>query len=1168
MTIRNLVTLGLLIFLAVPAPAAPEETAGFLPKDDLGVTTLQNAIPEADGRGVIVAVLDTGVDLLHPSLAKTPDGENKLIDFFDGTDSGVVDTTVEGTVKGGTVIGLSGRTLRVGPDVPEKVQLGVFRAAELYPGGLRERLRRERRELRDRVRRLAEDRAAGGKAPSLPPDPGDPVHDLLLYQADGEWRLLLDTNCDGDLTDEKPLREYDLAQDVAVLGNGARLGVGMKVLGNGESVSLLFDGGGHGTHVAGIIAGYYAEGSPLNGLAPGAKIIAGKLGNSRYGGPTTHLAMLRCLDWAGRMGADVVNISFGGPTLYGDGREVSARFIDDAVRKYGYIVCVSAGNNGPAYVTVSSPATSSGALSIGAWCPEATQRSNYGVIRPRGSSLFGFSSRGPLPGGATGVDFIAPGAAVSAVPEWKLAAGRNMNGTSMAAPQASGAVATLISAARIEKLPLSHARLVAALRQSAKSIEGLPEIEQGYGLLDASAALDVLRKTAGTPEPVPFQVERMTPNGPGRGFFLPVSRGDKPIPISVTLTPDLPRSATPKRKARFTRILKLVPDAPWLTVASPVHSSSRGVTVKASADPRGGMQPGLNSATIIAIDMAGGREVARIPVTIIRPDLVPECGTWERRTFTLSAGDRKSAFLLAPPGATQLRVEARETATDNATQIVVRAADFRTEEKSAGLAAEPVPGQGKILHRAVRAGATVEITLYRPFRAGEGATEVVLVTSFKGLTPGTDRLVIPAGRLGTHLNLRAAGPVAGRFESSLTYREEALPLTFRTVRARNADPLLGEETLFRHRGRGQFDIGRDKGEVRFDLRFESPFADYLDDSTYSIADQNGKVVQKGHIWRGPFNFRPPRRGRYTITIETFERGRRFHRGGGMYSALLLRKQRSVSLPVKHDVYEGVVPGGPGGRNFDLPDGTATSALILRPKEDETLRGTLSFKDRGWGVNLFTLPVRVEPKSAPSAPERIKTELTRFLRGEIQALLDRDGVTPAEVGELRKQADVGRAAEVLRPRDQADLLLLAARVGDQEALGELVILEQQTKKGGGGDYQAAVRALIEAALRGDDQEKATEILSQLQGNDEAALTVRFQYARARGDAKGALKHLDRLLKTAPPRPSLARARFELLLELSRTAEARRLLREWTRNFPALAGEVEGMATRLSVKSKEE
>ncbi len=367
MTVSRAFVLASLLFLTATAVSAPEETAGFLPKDDLGVAAFQRENPEADGRGVVVAVLDTGVDLLHPALARRPDGSVKIVDYHDATDAGQVRTTHRTTVVDHGAIGLSGRTLRLPAEAAGEIRLGLVRATEIYPGRLLRRLRRERRDVRSRQKRLDRDRTHGGKAPPAPTDPGDPVHDLALYRIEDGWRVVVDTDEDGDLTDESILREYGVAQEIGILGDRTRLGFGVQIKRNGDAVSLLFDGGGHGTHVAGIIAGYHGEGSPLNGLAPGAKILAVKIGNGRFGGATTHLALIRGLEWAGRKGADVVNISFGGPSLYSDGREVAAAFVDDAVEKYGYAVVLSAGNSGPALGTVGSPAVARRALAIGAW---------------------------------------------------------------------------------------------------------------------------------------------------------------------------------------------------------------------------------------------------------------------------------------------------------------------------------------------------------------------------------------------------------------------------------------------------------------------------------------------------------------------------------------------------------------------------------------------------------------------------------------------------------------------------------------------------------------------------------------------------------------------------------------------------------------------------------
>ncbi|CAM9979781.1 unnamed protein product, partial [Phaeothamnion confervicola] len=123
------------------------------------------ANPEFDGRGVVVAILDTGVDPGAVGLQVCPDGRPKVIDSIDCSGSGDVDTST--IVKGSdvdfqdgvpTILGLSGRQLNPAWKNPSgEWRLGVKRAFELYiKHGLTDRVKKELKKEWDVAHKAAE----------------------------------------------------------------------------------------------------------------------------------------------------------------------------------------------------------------------------------------------------------------------------------------------------------------------------------------------------------------------------------------------------------------------------------------------------------------------------------------------------------------------------------------------------------------------------------------------------------------------------------------------------------------------------------------------------------------------------------------------------------------------------------------------------------------------------------------------------------------------------------------------------------------------------------------------------------------------------------------------------------------------------------------------------
>jgi minor extracellular serine protease Vpr len=124
----------------------------------------------------------------------------------------------------------------------------------------------------------------------------------------------------------------------------------METQGEGETL--------HGTHVAGVIA---ADGQ-MKGIAPDAELYAYRaLGP---GGMGSSVQVIAAIEEAVEDGMDVINLSLGNDVNGPDWPTTHA--VNKAV-ELGTTVVVAAGNSGPDSWTVGSPATSSKAITVGAF---------------------------------------------------------------------------------------------------------------------------------------------------------------------------------------------------------------------------------------------------------------------------------------------------------------------------------------------------------------------------------------------------------------------------------------------------------------------------------------------------------------------------------------------------------------------------------------------------------------------------------------------------------------------------------------------------------------------------------------------------------------------------------------------------------------------------------
>ncbi|HYG35483.1 MAG TPA: S8 family serine peptidase, partial [Clostridia bacterium] len=284
------------------------------------------------------------------------------------------------------------------------------------------------------------------------------------------------------------------------------------------SLTDAADEHGHGTHVAGIVAGNGATGQTDSegalyglGVAPGANIVGQRLfgPDGEYEPPANGYSQLT-RDAIGA-GAEIGSNSWGDDT---QGRyDVSAMEFDELVRDATgtgtndrpYILEFSAGNAGPGSQTIGSPAVGKNVIATGA---SQNNRLDLFIYADGPDAMADFSSRGPCEDGRIKPDIVAPGTwiaslqSASATDQYAWLAIDSLyqyqGGTSQAGPHASGAAAVFVQYYREthDNATPSPALVKAALINSAYDMDNsygtgsIPNNDEGWGLIDLTPIVD------------------------------------------------------------------------------------------------------------------------------------------------------------------------------------------------------------------------------------------------------------------------------------------------------------------------------------------------------------------------------------------------------------------------------------------------------------------------------------------------------------------------------------------------------------------------------------------------------------------------------------------------------------------------------------------------------
>ena len=762
--------------LAIDPAAAAIPIDALMPKTDIQADVFLDEYPEYDGRGVTVAIFDTGVDPGAPGMQTTPDGRPKIVDIVDGTGSGDVDTTTVVELEGGrTVEGLSGRelTLPTSWSIPDgTVRLGLKPAHELYPGGLSRRTQNERREDLEKAHRPLIERArtdlGDWDADHLNPtkdefvqreelaarvsllesmmedygDPG-PIHDCVVWHDGDTWRAAVDTDEDGDFADEVALTNFRDERGYATFDDENLLNFVINIYNDGDVLSIVTDVGAHGTHVAGIVAAFFPDQPELSGIAPGAQIVSVKIGDHRLGASSVNTGSVRGMIACLQNDVDVINMSYGGFSPFPNRGRI-ADLYNEIVNEHGVVFVSSAGNSGPALSTTGSPGgTTESIIGVGAALSPDMMEAQYQFRDPYGELQFPWSSRGPTLDGSMGVDITAPGGAISPVPNWLLQRSTQMNGTSMSSPNAAGGVALLISALKAEQIEYSPHSIKRALIATARPMDGMSPADAGAGMMQVRDAWTILDEF-GDPRDDHARYELSV--GGDRGVYLREPHEiDRPLETTVSVNPRFPDDYDTQDLVDFEVSIGLESTERWIESSSGMHLVNNGGSFRVRVDPTG-LPPGAHFGSVIAYDTANPDRgpLFSLPVTVIRPTEFE--GTSYEETVAHAQGEVGRRFLRIPDGATWADISLRRLDEDTPRTVLLHAVQL-LEQHSAStinfrqwITLDSDEEQRRSM--AVVGGGTLEIATCN-WWSNVGDTEFELRVDFRGVTP--DQGTIAAG---------------------------------------------------------------------------------------------------------------------------------------------------------------------------------------------------------------------------------------------------------------------------------------------------------------------------------------------------------------------------------------------------------------------------------------
>lgn len=919
-------------------------SASRVPDAETQARTFLTKYPESDGRGIVMAVMDTGCDPGAPGLKVTSQGLPKIIDCIDCTGSGDVDTsTVMEAVDGVVENPHSGRRLILGEgkhwkNPSGRWHVGAKKAYELFDGELVKRVTKERianldekhraymahahRELSNfewhhraaphgeaaRKKKDLEERIAQlGSLHKAFEDQGT-ILDVVAWHDGRHWRAAISGKPDGDISDSPAMTSFVHERKHASLGELEQMNYCLNIYDEGHVVSIVCDVSSHGTHVAGICGACHPEDPARNGVAPGAQIVAIKIAETRLDGMETGTGLARAFAHCARAKVDLINLSFG----EGSSPATTGRIIELAqrvVQQYGITFVTSAGNDGPGLSTIGAPGNGSDTfVTIGAHVSPAAMEAQYSMLEKLPSTPYTWTSRGPCQDGGLGVTVCAPGSAITSIPNWTLSGAQLMNGTSMASPNACGCLALVYSGLKNAGVPFCPPAIHRAIKASAMALPNADPFAVGAGMIQVESCYDHM--VAHREDPYQDVTIQASVPGRGRGIYLrEPHESTNPKTFNVRVDPIFKdfEPALNRMKIDMELNLSIVSSVPWVKTPPYVVLPAAGRVFNISVDPSGLQPDAAHLGFVSGFDATRPHLGAlfRLPITVIRPVAPNICQQLQESAVVkkigthFTPGSLQRTFVSVPAGCTWAEFTLTTKAFDGAARLFIlhvlqdipHVAGSKSREEF--VLRFPVAGVQKKTFR-VESPGTLEVCLAQ-FWSNLGETDADLEISFHGILPDTTKLCLTADSPIASVNV-VSGPGA------VTIKPSASLTTHRTSLRPKVPAVIqpgGERDLYLE-GKRVYELIleytyklEEDGEI-------TPQALLLNDRLYEsvfegqlilIYDQNKRYIAGSDAWPTPLKLK---KGEYTLRLQVR------HDDAG-----LLEKLKSMPLSVDRKLEKAI-----------------------------------------------------------------------------------------------------------------------------------------------------------------------------------------------------------------------------------------------------------------------